>query len=201
MPAAFRLLSGIGRKLVTDLLPAALASGLVGLIFSHLVTPPAPSANAADMERMVHDAQKLAQNYTRKEEELRRQMAMTTVLVRPVEPVAAKRDIGSARDAKPTLASVSREAPAKKLVSPTQPAATDPAVEKPQPSEPLLLSNFTTIPPRPAEPENFLAATWHDVVSVVKKVPGWAGSATDFALELAATRSIHESHLPGGGFR
>jgi hypothetical protein len=217
MPAAFRLLSGIGRKLITDLLPAALASGLVGLIFSHLVNSPAPHANAADIERVVHDAQEIARDYTRKEEDLRRQMAMISVPVRPVTPaesVTAKQDSGPSRDARPTVASAPREATAKvsaprestakkteqQLASLAQqkPAfAAAPVAEKPLPVEPLVLSSVTTTPPTPAKPENFLTSTWQGVVSVVKKVPDWAASAADFALELSPTRSITESHLRG----
>jgi hypothetical protein len=199
MPSAIRLLSGISRKILTDLVPAAFISGLVGLIFSHLVTPPAPKTSATDLERIVYDTEEIARDYSRKEEDLRRQMAMTTVLVLPAAPaesVATNRDIGPSRDAKPTVASAPREAPVKKTERPLasaaqqKPAAPDPVVEKPQPDEPLALSNFTTIPPAPAKPTHFFAATLHGVVSVVKKVPDWAGSAASFVLDLPA-RAIH----------
>jgi hypothetical protein len=203
MPSALRFLSQLGRKLMTDLLPAALASALVGLIFSHLISPPAPNENAADMVRIVHDAQELALNYSRKEEDLQRQMAMTTVLVRPVaEPVRADaarttRDMLPQRDAKPSVAPATRSASIKKserqLASTSTsklPAAPEPAIEKRQPGEPLVLSNFATVPPAPARSEGFFEGKWNDIVSVVEKAPHWAGSAAEFVLDLPM-RAIH----------
>jgi hypothetical protein len=199
MPPAIRFLSGFSRKLLTDLLPAAFTSGLVGLVFSHLVAPPTPNAGAADIKRMVQDAQEIARDYSLKEEDLRRQTAMTTVLVLPAAPAesgATNRDTWTSRGAKSSVASATREVPAKKTERPLasaaqqKPTAPNPLVEKPQPAEPLVLSDFTTIPPASPKPTHFFAATLHSVVSAVKKVPDWAGSAAGFVLDLPA-RAIH----------
>jgi hypothetical protein len=208
MPPAIRFLSGFSRKLLTDLLPAAFTSGLVGLIFSHLVSPPAPNAGMTDIKRMMHDAQEIARDYSLKEEDLRRQTAMTTVLVLPAAPAesgATNRDTWPSRDAKSGVASATREVPAKKTERPLagaaqqKPAAPNPLGEKPQPAEPLVLSDFTAIPPAPAKPTNFFAATLHSVVSVVRKVPDWAGSAADFVLDLPIREPFVKA-ASGGGF-
>jgi hypothetical protein len=184
MRPALNFLSQIGRKLVTDLMPAALASALVGLIFSRLLAPPAPTENTADMARIVHDAQEIALDYSRKEEDLRRQMAMTTVSVRPTQLVRAD---ASLADAKPALAPAARSAAAKKterqVASIGKPTA---AAEHRQPGEPLALSSFTAGPPAsaPAEADNFLEGTMKGLFSIAKRVPHWAGPAADFVLHL-----------------
>jgi hypothetical protein len=189
----------MGRKLVTDLLPAAVASGLVTLLFSQLHnTAPPPNAASTEMARMAHDTREIMLGYTLKEEELRKQMAMNAVAVRPVakpagtDSVANDRDTPSPRNAKPTVAPTTRAAPVKKTEQQLAIVATKPSsdpeqkIEKRPPGQPLVLSNFATVAPAPAKSDGFFQGKWNDVVSVVKKVPDWAGSATDFVLDLPA---------------
>jgi hypothetical protein len=188
----------MGRKLVTDLLPAAVASGLVTLLFSQLHnTAPPPNAASTEMARMAHDTREIMLGYTLKEE-LRKQMAMNAVAVRPVakpagtDSVANDRDTPSPRNAKPTVAPTTRAAPVKKTEQQLAIVATKPSsdpeqkIEKRPPGQPLVLSNFATVAPAPAKSDGFFQGKWNDVVSVVKKVPDWAGSATDFVLDLPA---------------
>ncbi|MEA2992618.1 MAG: hypothetical protein QOD40_1538 [Alphaproteobacteria bacterium] len=198
MRPALTLLSKMGRKLVTDLLPAAVASGLVTLLFSQLHnTAPPPNAASTEMARMAHDTREIMLGYTLKEE-LRKQMAMNAVAVRPVakpagtDSVANDRDTPSPRNAKPTVAPTTRAAPVKKTEQQLAIVATKPSsdpeqkIEKRPPGQPLVLSNFATVAPAPAKSDGFFQGKWNDVVSVVKKVPDWAGSATDFVLDLPA---------------
>jgi hypothetical protein len=189
MRSALTFLSEMGRKLVTDLLPAALASGIAGLVFSHLLS--APNSSSPEVARMVHDAHEIVLDYSRKEEDLRRQMAASSVAVHPIAQVS-DRDAAPLRDLKPAIASAPRSASVKRT-DPKLAAAgaskpspiPEPAIEK-QPGEPLVLSNFTILPPAPGKPEGFFAGTWKGIALVAKKVPNWAGSAADFVLELPA---------------
>jgi hypothetical protein len=186
----------MGRKLLTDLLPAALASGLVTLLFSQLHnTPPPPNAASTEMARMVHDSREIMHGYTLKEEELRKQMAMNAVAVRPVAKPAgteSDRDTPAQRNAKPAVAPTTRGAPVKKTEQQLAIVAAKPSgdpergIEKRPPGQPLVLSNFATVAPAPAKSDGFFQGKWNDVVSVVKKVPDWASSATDFVLDLPA---------------
>jgi hypothetical protein len=189
MRPALTFLSEIGRKLVTDLLPAALASGIAGLVFSHLLS--APNTSSPEVARMVHDAHEIVLDYSRKEEDLRRQMAASSVAVHPIAQVS-DRDAALPRDIKPAVASAPRSASVKRAdpklagAGASKPSPIpEPVIEK-QPGEPLVLSNFTTVPPVPAKSEGFFAGTWKGIASVAKKVPDWAGSAADFVLELPA---------------
>jgi hypothetical protein len=199
MRPALTLLSKIGRKLVTDLLPAALASGLVTLLFSQLHnTPPPPNAASTEMARMAHDSREIMLGYTLKEEELRKQMALNAVTVRPVAKPAGTDSVANDRDtpppwnAKPAVAPTTRGAPIKKTEQQVAVVATKPSsdpergIEKRLPGQPLALSNFATVAPAPAKSDGFLQDKWTDIMSVVKKVPDWAGSATDFVLDLPA---------------
>jgi hypothetical protein len=199
MRPTLTLLSKIGRKLVTDLLPAALASGLVTLLFSQLHnTAPPPNAASSEMARMAHDTREIMLGYTLKEEELRKQMALNAVAVRPVakpagtDSVANDHDTPPPRNAKPAVAPMTRGAPVKKTEPQLAIVATKPSsdpeqkLEKRPPGPPLALSNFATVTPAPAKSDSFLQDKWTDVMSVVKKVPDWAGSATDFVLDLPA---------------
>jgi hypothetical protein len=196
MRPALTLLSKVGRKLVTDLLPAALASGLVTLLFSQLHnTAPPPNAASTDVARMAHDTREIMLGYTLKEEELRKQMALNAVAVRPVAKPAgteSDRDTPAQRNAKPAVAPTTRGAPVKKTEQQLAIVAMKPSgdpergIEKRPPGQPLVLSNFSTVAPAPAKSDGFFQGKWNDVVSVVKKVPDWAGSATDFVLDLPA---------------
>jgi hypothetical protein len=186
----------MGRKLVTDLLPAAMASGLVTLLFSQLHTPPPPHATSPEMARMVHDTHEIVLDYTLKEEELRKQMAMGAVVARPVaRPAAADaaandRDTAPPRNVKSALAPTTHGALVKKADRQPVTGATKPfsdpeqGVEKRPPGQPLALSNFATVASVPVKSEGFLQGKWNGIISVVKKVPDWAGSATDFVLDL-----------------
>jgi hypothetical protein len=193
----------MGRKLVADLLPAALASGLVTLLFSQLHnTAPPPNAASTEMARMAHDTREIMHGYTLKEEELRKQMALNAVAVRPVAKPAgteSDRDTPPPRNAKPAVAPT--RAPIKKTEQQLAVIATKPSsdpeqkIEKRPPGQPLVLSNFATVAPAPAKSDGFFQGKWNDVVSVVKKVPDWAGSATDFVLDLPA-RALPSWKLP-----
>jgi hypothetical protein len=158
---------------------------------------------------MVHDTHEIVLDYTLKEEELRKEMATAAVVARPAgwptgtDFAANERDTPSSRNGKPAVAPATRGALVKKAER--QPAivvttpSTDPeqGIEKRLPGPPLALSKFTTLAPAPAKSEGLFQGAWNDVLSVVKKVPAWAGSATDFVLDLPA-RALPSPKLSSG---
>jgi hypothetical protein len=193
----FPSLSRFYSKLFYELIPAAIASAVGGMVFNHytkapVVTPPVAIVSPASVEmlQMVRDEHAVFVDYLKKNAETRQQAELAAEQDAKRISVAEQ----SAREARAaearalTLAAHATEKPEKKVAI-KQPA---PHPDRAVPSEPLQLhaTAVVTAPVQPAaaplsapparNDEGYIMAKVHSTVATVESIPSWVRSASDW---------------------
>jgi hypothetical protein len=199
MPPMLRKFPSLSRfysKLFYELLPAAIASAVGGMVFNHytkapVATPPVAivSPASAEMLQMVRDEHAVFVDYLKKNAETRLQAELAAEQDAKRISVAeqAAREARAAETHALALAAHATERPEKKLAV-RQPT---PYPDKVVPSEPLQLHAMTTVtaPVQPAPPlaaspmhraDSVIMAKLRGAAATVERVPSWVRSATDW---------------------
>ena len=191
----FPSLSRFYSKLFYELLPAAIASAVGGMVYNHyakapVATPPSAivAPASAELLQMVRDEHALFVDYLKKNAETRQQAELAAEQdarrVSAAEQAAREARMAEARAL--ALAAHATEKPEKKLAA-KQPAHPDRAA----PSEPLQLHVMAAVT-APAQPtatltappthsdDGFIMAKLRDGAAIVESIPSWVRSATDW---------------------
>jgi hypothetical protein len=192
----FPSLSRFYSKLFYELLPAAIASAVGGMVFNHyskapVATPPVAIVSPASVEmlQMVRDEHAVFVDYLKKNAETRQQAELAAEQdakrVNAAEQTAREARAAEARAL--TLAAHATEKSDKKLAI-KQPT---PHPDKAVPSEPLQLHAMApvtasvqaaaplTAPPAYGD-ESYIMAKLHGTIATVESIPSWVRSATDW---------------------
>jgi hypothetical protein len=189
-------LSRFYSKLFYELLPAATASAVGGMVFNHYtkapVAPPAAaivSPASAELLQMVRDEHAVFVDYLKKNAETRQQaeLAAEQDAKRISAAEQAAREARAAETRALALAAHAAEKPDRKL------AAKQPALhpDRAIPSEPLQLHAMAAItaPLQPAAAltappthgdDGFIMAKLRGATATVESIPSWVRSATDW---------------------
>ena len=190
----FPSLSKFYSKLFYELLPAAIASAVGGMVFNHytkapVATPPVAvvSPASAELLQMVRDEHALFVDYLKKNAETRQQAELAAEQdakrVSAAEQTAREARTAEAR----ALAARATEKSEKKLAA-KQPA---PHPDRAIPGEPLQLHATATVaaPVQPAAPllapsshrdEGFIMTKLRSTATTVESIPSWVRSASDW---------------------
>ena len=173
-------------KLADDLIPAAVASALAGVLIAHFGWTGTPRANASaatpEMVQVLRDEHALVLDYLKKDSEARAAAARTAdaefaeMKVRAAREAAERRAVATP----PVVTTVAALAPAK----PARKLAARDAVPLP-PQPPLQLqAMMTPLPAAPVRRDGPVIERVRGMVSAVERIPGWLGNAADWVAEL-----------------
>ena len=196
MLARFPALSRFYSKLLYELLPAAIASAVGGMVFNHyakapVATPAAAivSPASAELLQMVRDEHAVFVDYLKKNAETRQQaeLAAEQDAKRISAAEQAAREARAAEARALALAAHATEKPDRKLAAKQPLLHPDRAV----PSEPLQLHAVAavTAPVSPAatitapptySDDSFIMAKLRGATATVESIPSWVRSATDW---------------------
>jgi len=194
----FPSLSRFYSKLFYELIPAAIASAVGGMVFNHYTTrapvaaPPVAIVSPASVEmlQLVRDEHAVFVDYLKKNAETHQQaeLAAEQDAKRISASEQAVREARAAEARALTLAAHATEKPEKKVAT-KQPA---PHPDRAVPSEPLQLHAMAVVTapvqpaaaPLPAPPalsdEGYIMGKVHSTVATVESIPSWVRSATDW---------------------
>jgi hypothetical protein len=192
----FPSLSKFYSKLFYELLPAAIASAVGGMVFNHytkapVVTPPVAvvSPTSAELLQMVRDEHALFVDYLKKNAETRQQAELAAEQdakrVSAAEQTAREARAAEARAL--ALAAHATEKSEKKVAA----KQSSPHPDKAVPSEPLQLHAMATVaaPVQPTAPlpansshgdEGFVMAKLRSTAATIESIPSWVRSAADW---------------------
>ena len=191
----FPYFSRFTSKLFYELLPAAIASAVGGMLFNHYAKAPVATPSTAvtapanaELLQMVRDEHAVFVDYLKKNAETRQQAELAAEQDAK-RLSAAEQSVREARAAEAralTLAARVTEKPEKKLTA--KPPAPYPATEPVQLRQPAGVATqmrpatppLVPTPPAAHNDENVVTATLHDVTATVGRIPSWVRSATDW---------------------
>lgn len=218
----FPFLSRFFSRLLYELLPAAIASVIGGMIISHYARPsvatPAAAVEtpaSAEMTQMVRDEHDLIVSYLKKANETRQRSALAAeqeLLRSKAAEQAAMLAASEAKAAESKALAVAARAAAK----PERKVALKPpahSLDKMAAAEPLQLHSVTsaappmqpagqpsapparTVTPAQHDDENVVVAKFHDVAALVERIPVWAHSAAEWLSPRPLTQLLDRTIL------